>query len=263
MTPESPLREVQVEALVVMRIVKHSTTAFPTTATGCLVGMDIGSQLQVTNCFPYPAAVPEASTQQDQYYRDNTNDLAQQAPRAKSNVAYQNEMIKYLREVNVDAQAVGWYMSCSMGGFVNNNFIENQSFFQRATDEKTVALVFDVSKSSQGSLSMHAYRLSPSFMAAYREGKFTTETYVLSNPTSRTMLTYCAACKSPISATRTSSSNCPFRSTTHISSPRFCTNCPRSLRQIPHPTSHNRSPTSTPTQTSVQIHSHQTSTLST
>ena len=174
----SLLREVQVEALVVMRIIKHSTSTFPTPATGCLVGMDVaappGTQLQVTNCFPYPASVPEQS-QQDQYYQPDAASLAAAAPRAKSNVAYQNEMIKFLREVNVDAQSVGWYISTSMGNFVNQNFVENQFFFQRAADEKTVALVFDVSRSSAGSLSLKAYRLSPSFIASYREGKFTTE----------------------------------------------------------------------------------------
>lgn len=177
------LREVQIEALVVMRVIKHSTSAFPTPATGCLVGMDVasasgpGTQLQITNCFPFPASVPEQQ-QQDQYYQTDAATLAAAAPRAKSNVAYQAEMIKNLREVNVDAQSVGWYISTSMGNFVNQNFIENQFFFQRAADEKTVALVFDVSRSSAGSLGLKAYRLSPSFMAAYREGKFTTERFV-------------------------------------------------------------------------------------
>ena len=177
-----PLREVQIEALVVMRIIKHSTSAFPTPATGCLVGMEIsspaGTQLQITNSFPYPASVPDQPTPTDSYHQPDPATLAAAAPRAKSNVAYQNEMIKYLREVNVDAQSVGWYISTSMGNFVNQNFVENQFFFQRAADERMVALVFDVSRSSAGSLNLKAYRLSPSFMASYREGKFSTERYV-------------------------------------------------------------------------------------
>jgi len=179
---DSPLREVQVEALVVMRIIKHSSSTFPTPATGCLVGMDIQSQLQVTNCFPFPASVPEAQSANpnDPYHQADAAALAAAAPRAKSTVTYQNEMLKFLREVNVDAQSVGWYMSCSMGNFVNANFVENQAFYQRAQDERTVALVFDVSRSSQGSLNLKAYRLSPTFMTAYREGKFTTERWAIS-----------------------------------------------------------------------------------
>lgn len=174
-----PIREVQIEALVVMRIIKHSTSTFPTPATGCLVGMDVssnsGQQLQVTNSFPFPASVPEQP--QDQFYPTDAATLAAAAPRAKSNVSYQNEMIKLLREVNVDAQSVGWYTSTNMGNFINQNFIENQVYFQKAADEKTIALVFDVSRSSAGSLNIKAYRLSPSFMASFREGKFTTERY--------------------------------------------------------------------------------------
>jgi len=136
-----------------MKIIKHSSQTFPTTATGSLVGMDVNGTLQITNSFPFPTV----------------------APRAKANAAYQNEMIKFLREVNVDANNVGWYTSTSMGNFVNTNTIENQYFYQKEMNERTVALVHDVSRSSQGSLSLRAFRLSPGFMAAHKEGKFTTE----------------------------------------------------------------------------------------
>lgn len=178
--PTSPLREVQIEALVVMRIIKHATGSLTTPATGFLVGMDVGSVLQVTNCFQFPASVSDAPVPQDQYHNQQSDpaSLAAAAPRAKSNTAYQNEMIEAFREVNLDAQAVGWYMSMSMGSFVNQNFVENQAHYQKAADEKTAALVFDVARSSAGSLSLKAYRLSAAFLASHKEGKFTTERYV-------------------------------------------------------------------------------------
>jgi len=154
-----------------MKIIKHSSQTFPTTATGSLVGMDVNGTLQITNSFPFPTVdIPATDGHQD-----STSNLAAAAPRAKANAAYQNEMIKFLREVNVDANNVGWYTSTSMGNFVNANTIENQYFYQKEMNERTVALVHDVSRSSQGSLSLRAFRLSPSFMAAYKEGKFTTE----------------------------------------------------------------------------------------
>ena len=154
-----------------MKIIKHSSQTFPTTATGSLVGMDVNGTLQITNSFPFPTVdIPATDGHQD-----STSNLAAAAPRAKANAAYQNEMIKFLREVNVDANNVGWYTSTSMGNFVNANTIENQYFYQKEMNERTVALVHDVSRSSQGSLSLRAFRLSPSFMAAHKEGKFTTE----------------------------------------------------------------------------------------
>ncbi|MCJ1382140.1 hypothetical protein MMC17_005252 [Xylographa soralifera] len=168
-----PLRAVQVEALVVMKIIKHCSQTFPTTATGFLVGMDAQGTLQVTNSFPFPTTdLPSTDGHHDNNAASN---LAAAAPRAKINAAYQNEMIRNLREVNIDANNVGWYTSANMGNFVTLNMIENQYYYQKDLNERTVAIVHDVSRSSQGSLGLRAFRLSQPFMAAYKEGKFTTE----------------------------------------------------------------------------------------
>lgn len=230
---DSPIRTIQLSALVVMRIIKHSTTTFPTPATGCLVGMDINTELQITNSFPFPASNPEnqqqasASNPADPYHQADQAALALAAPRAKSSATYAGEMIKFLREVNVDAQGVGWYMSCSMGNFVSQAFVENQAFYQRGSEERTVALVFDTARTSAGSLNLKAYRLSPSFMAAYKEGKFTSERYAMPYPNNKkdavrksTVLTTMAtASKRATSAIKTSSSNSPLQSKTPTSSP--------------------------------------------
>ncbi|PBP24495.1 eukaryotic translation initiation factor 3 subunit H [Diplocarpon rosae] len=171
---EIPLNSVQIEALVVMKIVKACSATFPTTATGSIVGMDINGTLQITNCFPFPTADVATS---DSHPNDHmaASNAAAAAPRSKANILYQNEMIKYLREVNVDANNVGWYMSANMGNFINSSLIENQFHYQEKLNERTVALVHDVSRSSQGALSLRAFRLSSTFMAAFKESKFTTE----------------------------------------------------------------------------------------
>lgn len=171
---DMPLNLVQVEALVVMKIVKACAASFPTIATGSIVGMDNGGTLQITNSFPFPTTDVAAS---DSHPNDHTaaSNIAAAAPRSKANTAYQNEMIKCLREVNVDANNVGWYTSANMGNFINSSLIENQYYYQKEVNERTVAVVHDVSRSSQGALSLRAFRLSPSFMAAFKEQKFTTE----------------------------------------------------------------------------------------
>ncbi|EER30061.1 hypothetical protein D8B26_007347 [Coccidioides posadasii str. Silveira] len=174
---EQPFKAVQVEALVVMKIIKHSTQLFPTTATGSLVGMDVRGTLEVTNAFPFPIVDIPA----DSHLDGAPANAAAAAPRAKANAVYQSEMIKMLREVNIDANNVGWYTSANMGNFVNLNIIENQYFYQKELNERTVALVHDVSRSSQGALSLRAFRLSPQFMAAFKENKFTTENLQKSN----------------------------------------------------------------------------------
>lgn len=159
---------------VVMKIMKHCSQTFPTTATGSIVGMDVGGTLEITNSFPFPVVeVPPES-----HFDNAAANPAAAAPRAKANTVYQAEMIRMLREVNVDANNVGWYTSANMGNFVNMNVIENQFFYQKEMNERTVALVHDVSRSSQGSLSLRAFRLSPKFMTAFKENKFTSEEYV-------------------------------------------------------------------------------------
>jgi translation initiation factor 3 subunit H len=173
-----------------MKLVNHGAKIFPTVATGSLVGMESLTQpglLEVTSCFPFPNIDVPASDDHRDDHRNNHNhkDQSAAAPRAKANVAYQTEMIKFLREVNVDANNVGWYTSTSMGNFINLNTIENQFFYQKDPNEKAIALVHDVSRSSQGSLSLRAYRLSPAFVAAYKEAKFTTDKYKGTLPCSR------------------------------------------------------------------------------
>lgn len=153
-----------------MKIIKHCSQTFPTTATGFLVGMDKNANLEVTNAFPFPTI--ESAPTDNQHHEQN---LAGAAPRAKGNVAYQTEMIRKLREVNVDANNTGWYTSTNLGHFINSIFIENQYHYQKDLNERTVALVHDVSRSSQGGLSLRAFRLSPSFMTAFKDQKFTAE----------------------------------------------------------------------------------------
>ncbi|KAF3043258.1 hypothetical protein E8E12_010056 [Didymella heteroderae] len=170
-TKEATFKAVQIDALVAIKLATASGKSFPSVATGALVGMEKNGILEITNSFPFPETAAAANDGQS----DNSSNVAASAPRAKQNIAYGNEMIKFLREVNVDANNVGWYTSTSMGNFINLQTIENQYFYQNAPNEKTVALVYDVSRSSEGAMNLRAYRLSPAFMTAYKEGKFTTE----------------------------------------------------------------------------------------
>lgn len=155
-----------------MKVTKHCSSRFPTIATGSLVGMENNGILEITNSFAFPIVdLPPEEQYDSQYF--NT---AAAAPRAKSNTAYQNEYIRMLKEVNVDANNIGWYTSANLGNFVNSNFIQNQYYYQKDLNEKTISLVNDVSRTQQsGVLSLRAFRLSSAFMTAFKENKFTTE----------------------------------------------------------------------------------------
>ena len=199
-----------------MKIIKHCSQTFPTTATGFLVGMDVQGTLQTTNSFPFPTI--DLPTTDGHHDSNAASNIAAAAPRAKVNAIYQADMIRNLREVNIDANNVGWYTSANMGNFVNLNMIENQYYYQKDLNERTVAIIHDVSRSSQGSLSLRAFRLSSSFMAAFKEGKFTTErSEPPSLPFPRASLIPPLVSKNQTCATKISSSNSPSQSTTPTS----------------------------------------------
>lgn len=50
----APLRVVQIDGQVLLKIMKHCTDCAPTLVTGQLLGLDIGQTLEVTDCFPFP-----------------------------------------------------------------------------------------------------------------------------------------------------------------------------------------------------------------
>ena len=179
----------QIEALAIMKIIKHTTSTFPTPTTGFLVGMDVASRLEITNAFAFPTSETQSTQIENIGYHNNQNDLANASaalaamgPSQNKNVSYQTEMIRKLREVNVDANNVGWYTGANLGNFVTLATIENQYHYQKDLNERTVALIHDVSRSAQGALSIRAFRLTPQFMSAYKDGqKFTTEALQKSN----------------------------------------------------------------------------------
>ncbi|KAG6010810.1 Eukaryotic translation initiation factor 3 subunit H [Claviceps maximensis] len=180
---DAPIQAVQVEALVIMKIAKHCSSTFPTIATGSIVGMDQNNVLEVTNTFQFPTVDSPAT----EGHQNDTSQVAAAAPRQKANIAYQNEMIRYLKEVNIDANNVGWYTSATIGNFINMGFVENQYHYQKEND-RAIALIYDTSKSSQGNLALRAFRLTSAFMSIYKEGKFTTEILQKSKLTFRDIL---------------------------------------------------------------------------
>lgn len=81
-------------------------------------GMDVDGELQVTNSFPFPTTEAPVQDHDGKHEKHDANSSAGAAPRSKANTFYQTEMFRCLREMNVDANSVGWYQSASLGNFV-------------------------------------------------------------------------------------------------------------------------------------------------
>lgn len=151
MNQEGKIECVQLDALVVLKIIQHCQNL----VTGQLLGLAVGNVLEVTNCFPFPNRIEDENE-------------------AEEGAEYQIEMMRCLREVNVDNNTVGWYSSSFLGSIPNESAVETQFNYQEKI-QNSVMIVYDHTKISYGNLSFKAFRLTSSFMKLYQSQKFTRE----------------------------------------------------------------------------------------
>ncbi|KAK7205322.1 hypothetical protein BZA70DRAFT_277844 [Myxozyma melibiosi] len=163
----TPVYSAVLDSGVLLKLTKHTSESFPSTVCGLLLGLDADSVLQLTHAFPFPADSSASSSD------DTAN------PRSKINLRYQADMIRLLKEVNIEVNPVGFYISSYLGGFFTQTLVDSLVSFH-ASNPNSIVLVHDVTKSSQGSLSLKAYRLSEQFLAANKAsgGKFSSEAVV-------------------------------------------------------------------------------------
>ncbi|XP_047975806.1 eukaryotic translation initiation factor 3 subunit H-like isoform X2 [Salvia hispanica] len=147
-----PLRVVQIEGLVILKIIKHCKELSPALVTGQLLGLDVGSVLEVTNCFPFPIREEDEEVEAE-------------------GANYQLEMMRCLREVNVDNNTVGWYQSTMFGSFQTGELIETFMNYQENI-RRCVCIIYDPSRANQGVLALKALKLSDTFMELYRTNNF-------------------------------------------------------------------------------------------
>jgi len=140
------INTVQLDGLVVLKIIQHCTENVPEVVTGQLLGLDVVEKLEVTNCFPFPSTEG-----------DDDND------------AYQLEMLECLRTVNVDCNVVGWYQSALIGSFLSQSIIDIQYHYQKKIPS-SVVVVYDPFRTTDGRLALKAYRLTSTFMKVYAKG---------------------------------------------------------------------------------------------
>ncbi|XP_014774639.1 eukaryotic translation initiation factor 3 subunit H [Octopus bimaculoides] len=153
---ESVIDYVQIDGLVVLKLVKHCVDEGSGGADfvqGVLLGLVVDNRLEITNCFPYPRHQEEEEL--DEF-------------------RYQIEIFRNLRHVNIDHLHVGWYQSTYFNSFINRTLVDSQYNYQHSIEE-SVVLIYDPLKTSQGFLSLKAYRLTDAMMEFYREGEFTPE----------------------------------------------------------------------------------------
>lgn len=112
--------------------------------TGSLLGLSSGKGvLEVTHSFPNPDSKPSGDDDADVEGSD-----------------FQIEMMRMLREVNVDNNCVGWYQSMYLGIYSTTNVLENQLSYQTDLSPNAVVLLYDPMQTSHGNLVLKCLRLT-------------------------------------------------------------------------------------------------------
>jgi len=156
---DAPVTSVKLEGLAALKIIKHCQESLPTMVTGSLLGLMIEDGcLEITHAFPFPEP-----------HDDNKGDIVKTADEA-ANVddeaaaldghEFQLEMMKMLREVNVDNNCVGWYQSMYLGTHSTSSLLENQLAYQADLSPNAVVILYDPMQTAHGTLVLKCYRLT-------------------------------------------------------------------------------------------------------
>ncbi|CBZ56235.1 DEHA2F06798p, related [Neospora caninum Liverpool] len=160
-----PLRVVEVDSLVLMKVLKHCKENYPTPVNGQLLGIDCKDRLEVTNCFPLPQK-KDIIAQVQREKGISEKDLEERIDEEFDK--YQDKMAELMHDVNVDCFTVGWYQTLSFGDLKNKDIIDSLVLYQEAID-KAIVLGFDPMLNSMAKKAFKAYRVNPEFVQKYQE----------------------------------------------------------------------------------------------
>lgn len=169
--------------MTLLQIIRHCQESLPEMCSGELLGLDRENSLEVTHSFP---ALPLTASGTD----DGNNNASTYVSRADARDPYRSiielsttpgdtpgasyaaSRCEHLRDANVDSLCVGWYVSAHLGAWVTETTLQAQ-FEHQQECPGAVVVVYDPPRSTQGSLSVQAYRLTEEFMALYETKRFT------------------------------------------------------------------------------------------
>ncbi len=146
---------------------KHCNQSLPSMVAGSLLGLDIDGILEVTYAFP---SLPQQGEDKDKD-KEGNNDIR---IRDDTDVQeYQIEMMKMLREVNIDNNCVGWYHSTYLGTMYTTDVISYQYSYQSAEDlsENSVVIMYDPIQSKKGQLVLKAFNLTDEYIQLRKNNK--------------------------------------------------------------------------------------------
>lgn len=149
-----------------MKIVKHCQESLPRLVTGSLLGLATNEGvLEITHSFPFPNNSNSNVTDPSKA-ETASNTLVDISTNIDTSTAlddgheYQLDMMKMLREVNVDNNCVGWYQSMYLGSYSTASLLENQLSYQTDLSANAVVILYDPMQTAHGNLALKCMRLT-------------------------------------------------------------------------------------------------------
>lgn len=157
--------QVQIEGLVLLKIIKHCQDGLPQVVSGLLVGLQDErdengnvAKVEISNCFPKLTSHSLADKDKNRKQgHDETRHV---------------NFLRCLQKVNMDTENVGWYRSSFYGKFISKQLVREQYLFQQQVPG-AVLLVYDPYGTYRGRLALRAYRLTDRFMGLLDGNKLT------------------------------------------------------------------------------------------
>lgn len=130
--------------------------------TGSLLGLvEAGTgTLEVTHSFPFPDSRAGGKNDPRSAGMAGGEDEEGGMSGGLEGHEYQIEMMRMLREVNVDNNCVGWYQSMYLGIYSTAALLENQFSYQTDLSPNAVVILYDPMQTAHGNLMVHCYRLT-------------------------------------------------------------------------------------------------------
>lgn len=172
MEADRPITSVKLEVLAALKIIKHCQESLPAMVTGSLLGLILEEGcLEITHAFSMPEPLDDGNNRGDVVKSAEDAGLMDDEAAALDGHEYQMEMMKMLREVNVDNNCVGWYQSMYLGTHSTSNLLENQLAYQAELSPNAVVILYDPMQTAHGNLVLKCYRVTDEAVHLRNSGK--------------------------------------------------------------------------------------------
>lgn len=128
-----------------MKIIKSCREAMPSPVSGCVVGLLVDNELEITDSFATKRTVAPT----DEF----------------DNAGVQAAMLSCLADIGADSAIAGWYQSTPFASECTVELVHSQFEFQTKIPS-SIVIVYDPIAAGAGALPIKALRLTKAFMAA-------------------------------------------------------------------------------------------------